>query len=102
MEGTLKNCIRKTFCFCLLLVMICASAQAVFASQKVNINKATVAEFVELKGIGEKTATNIIEYREIHGQFKTTTDIINVKGIGEKTFAKMADQITVGEEAQQK
>ena len=75
--------------------MLCVSAQAVFASQKININKATVAELVVLKGVGEKTATNVVEYRKIHGEFKTIADIVNVKGIGEKTFAKFAEQITV-------
>jgi competence protein ComEA len=72
---------------------------AVFAeTAKVNINTATVAELVTLKGIGEKTANSIIEYRQTHGQFKTITELVQVKGIGEKTFAKFADQITVGEE----
>ncbi len=98
----MKNCIRKSFCVCLLLIMLCASAQAVFASQKININKATVAELIVLKGIGEKTANSIIEYRQSHGEFKAIADLTEVKGIGEKTFAKLADQITVEVEEAQK
>ncbi len=96
----MKKSMRKLFCVCLLLIMLCASAQAVFASQKINLNKATVAELVVLKGIGEKTATKIVEYRQAHGDFKTIEEIVNVKGIGEKSFAKMSDRITVGEEPQ--
>jgi len=91
----MKKSMFKSFCVCLLLVMLCASAQAVFASQKININKASVAELVTLKGVGEKTANSIIEYRQNHGEFKAIEELIEVKGVGEKTFAKLADQITV-------
>lgn len=92
----MKRSMRKLFCVCLLLMILCVSAQAVFASQKININNASVAELVVLKGIGEKTAIKIVEYRKAHGDYKTTADLIKVKGIGEKTFSKLADQITVG------
>lgn len=91
----MKRSMRKLFSVCLLLMIISVSAQAVFASQKVNINQATASELVVLKGVGEKTAANIIEYRTIHGDFKSTADLTKVKGIGESTFSKMADQITV-------
>jgi len=97
----MKMLFRKSFCVCLLLIMICVSAQAVFASAKININKASVAELVVLKGIGEKTAANIVAYREQHGNFKAIAEIVNVKGVGEKTFAKLADQITIEEENKQ-
>ena len=97
----MQSCIRKSFCACLLLIMFCVSAQAVLASQKININKATLAELVVLKGVGEKTAANIIKHREAEGGFKSIAEIVNVKGIGEKTFAKLADQITIGDEEPQ-
>lgn len=93
------NALRKSFCVCLILIIMCVAAQTVFASQKVNINTATVAELVVLKGVGEKTAVNIVEYRKINGDFRQIADITNVKGVGEKTFIKIADQITVDEES---
>lgn len=96
----MKISVCKSLCVCLLL-MLCVSATAVLAAQQININKATAAELVALKGVGEKTALSIVEYRELHGDFKSTAEIVNVKGIGEKTFAKLADQITVGDEAAQ-
>ncbi len=95
----MDNFVRRSFCVCLLLIMLCVSAQAVFASQKVDINKATVAELVVLKGIGEKTAASIVAYREEKGAFKSTADLVKVKGVGEKTLAKFADQIMVEDEA---
>jgi competence protein ComEA len=91
----MKGFIRKSFSICLLLIMLTVSAQAVFASQKININKATAAELVVLNGIGMKTAEKIVAYRNDHGDFKAIAEIVNVKGVGDKTFAKMADQITV-------
>ena len=36
-----------------------------------------------LKGIGEKKAQSIVDYREEHGPFKTAADLKSVKGIGE-------------------
>ena len=92
----MKVSVRSVF-VCLFL-MFCVSFSSAFATQKININKATVAELVTLPGVGEKTAASVVEYRQIHGDFKTIDGIINVKGVGEKTFAKMAEQITVSDE----
>jgi competence protein ComEA len=61
----------------------------------VNINTAGEKELMTLPGVGEVTANNIIQYREAHGAFKTTTDIQNVSRIGKKTFEKLKDLITV-------
>ena len=94
----MKNCTRRLLCLFTLLVVLCVTVPSVFASQKVNINKATVAELVVLKGIGEKTAASIVEYRKTHGDFKQISALVNVKGVGDKTFAKLADQITVQDE----
>lgn len=62
---------------------------------KININTATAEELEKIKGVGEKTAADIIEYREKNGRFKTIADITKIKGIGEKKFNSMKDQITV-------
>ncbi|WP_020675707.1 ComEA family DNA-binding protein [Geopsychrobacter electrodiphilus] len=94
----MKISVLKLSCVCLLL-MFCMSSTLVFAAQKVNINKATAVELVTLKGVGEKTALSIIEYRETHGLFKSIEDIVNVKGVGQKSFAKLAELITVTDEA---
>ncbi len=94
----MKNCTRKLLCLCTLLIVLCVTVPSVFAAQKVNINKATVAELVVLKGIGEKTAASIVEYRKTHGDFAEIAALENVKGIGAKTFAKLADRVTVQDE----
>jgi competence protein ComEA len=50
----------------------------------VSLNKSTIEDLVTLKGIGQKKAQAIVEYREKMGNFKTLNDLTNVKGIGEK------------------
>ena len=62
---------------------------------KVNINTADEAALKSLKGIGEKRAKAIIEYREKNGSFKTVDDLAKVKGIGDKQVGKLKDQVTV-------
>ncbi len=62
---------------------------------KININTATAEELSILKGIGEKKAASIMEYRENHGHFTKIEDIKNVKGIGDKIFEEIKDSITI-------
>ena len=61
----------------------------------ININIATIEELMTLPGIGETKATNIINYRNDTGFFKTTEELMNVSGIGEATFEQLKDYITV-------
>lgn len=69
---------------------------------KININTATIDELIQLPGIGEVKAKNIIEYRNKNGYFTDIDDLINVNGIGEKTLDKIRNYITIGEEKNSK
>ena len=59
----------------------------------VNINTATVEELKTLKGVGEKKAEAIIEYRKKNGSFKTKEDLMKVRGIGKKLFESFQERI---------
>jgi competence protein ComEA len=54
----------------------------------IDIRTADKFKLMKIKGIGEKTALSIIDYRR-DNPFTTTTDILKVKGIGPKTYQKM-------------
>lgn len=64
------------------------------AAGLININTADAAELMKLKGVGEKTAEKIIEYRA-QTPFEKPEDIMNIKGIGEKKFEEIKDHICV-------
>ena len=66
-----------------------------FQNKVININFASLSELVQLPGIGDVIAQDIIDYRNKYGQFKSKEELINVKGIGEKKFEKIKDLISV-------
>ncbi|MDM8539148.1 helix-hairpin-helix domain-containing protein [Desulfobacterales bacterium HSG17] len=90
--------IKKSLIFILAVLLLAIFCQPVMASKgKININTASKKELVTLKGVGEKIAKRIIEYRKAH-PFKTTVELMNVKGIGQKLFDKNKDLISVKDE----
>jgi|GEM_PF-5083253 len=58
---------------------------------KIDINTATVADLLKLKGIGQSKAEKIINNREKEGLFENIDDIANIPGVG-KTVAKYLEQ----------
>ena len=62
---------------------------------KVNINTATVEELKTLKGIGEKKAEAIIEYRKQNGSFKNKEELMKVRGIGKKLYESFQERVVV-------
>ncbi len=65
------------------------------SSSKININTASKEELMELPGIGDAKAQDIIQYREEHGPFQSIEDVQNVSGIGESLYSKIQENITV-------
>ncbi len=54
-----------------------------------NLNTASVEELMMVKGIGEKTAEKIVDYRYVNGYFYSLDDLLNVDGIGEKKLTAL-------------
>ena len=65
------------------------------SANKVNINQAGRNELMDLRGIGEVRAGDIIEYREEHGRFESKEDLKNVSGIGPSTLEGVREDITI-------
>lgn len=57
---------------------------ALSPSNHVDINSALKEDLIALTGIGPTIAERILEYRKLHGAFKSMDDLIDIKGIGPK------------------
>jgi competence protein ComEA len=78
----------------LSLVLLFGSALAVAAP--VNINTADApALAAAIKGVGEKKAQAIVEYRKVHGPFKSVDELALVDGIGKTTVEKSRTNLTI-------
>ena len=77
------NRLRQAFIATLLLL----SFPLIVNAEIVDVNTADAETIsAELKGIGFAKASAIVEYREVHGPFKSLDDLMQVKGIGPRTI----------------
>ena len=67
------------------------------AIDTIDINKATKEDLLQIDGIGQDIAENIIDYRSSHGKFGSVDELINVKGIGEKKLEVIKNYVYVEE-----
>ena len=71
------------------------TASSTSKDKKVNLNKASLDELKQVKGLGGKRAQDIIDHREANGKFKSVDELKKVSGIGAKTIEKLKDYVTV-------
>jgi len=71
------------------------SAAITDSSGQVHLNQANIDELQKLKGIGEKKAQAIVEYRQKNGGFKNIDEFKNVKGIGPAIFEKNKTRLSL-------
>ena len=64
-------------------------------SNLININTATLEDFLALPGIGESKAKAIIKYRLDNGGFKQIDELLNVDGIGSKLYEEIKIYLTI-------
>lgn len=82
---------KKTLLLALVMWFVLAGA----ALAGVNINTATKEELTSLKGVGDKRAQDIIDYRKKHGDFKSVDDLQKVPGIGSNFLKQIRSDVTV-------
>lgn len=63
--------------------------------ERIDVNKASVAQFEELPGIGKKRAGTLYAYRAAHGLFTSLSQLGSVPGIGGKELAKLLPYATL-------
>ena len=66
------------------LLMLCVS----FMFAALNLQTATKEELMAIKGIGEKKADQIIEYRK-KNKINSAEDLRNIKGFGDSIISKI-------------
>lgn len=57
--------------------------------KSISLNKADKALLEKLPGIGEKTAQEIIKFRNLNGNFSSLDELLKVKGIGPSKLEKI-------------
>ncbi len=63
----------------------------------VNLNVASHKLLSYVSGLNEKTAKNIVSFREKNGKYKTREDLLKVNGVGEKTFEQSAGFLIIND-----
>lgn len=65
------------------------------ADGRLDLNRASAAELMELPGIGEAKAKSIVAYREAHGAFSSAEELMEISGIKEGVYNRIRDYIRV-------
>ena len=66
---------------------------------KVDVNKATLKDLAQVKGLSPAKAKAIIAYRKKNGDFKSLDDLVKVKGfkkLNNDQLKAIQDQLTAG------
>ena len=60
---------------------------------RVDINTATWIEWMQMEGIGETMARNIVADREANGPFRSIEEVSRVRGIGDATLTRLRPRL---------
>ncbi len=73
------------------------AAKPAAAPAAIDLNSADASTLArEMRGIGQSKARAIVEYRRIHGTFRSIDDLALVKGIGARTIELNRAKLRVG------
>jgi competence protein ComEA len=66
--------------------------EPVAAADLIDLNTADQKELAQVPGVGPKMAEAIVDYRRVHGPFRSVDELRNVRGVGPITFEKVRNQ----------
>jgi competence protein ComEA len=66
---------------------------------RVDVNRATWVEWIQLERIGQGLAHRIVADRNVNGPFATIDDLSRVPGIGPKTLDRIRPWLTISHES---
>lgn len=72
-----------------------AAKKALPPGERIDLNRATVAQLMRIPGVGEKKAQAIVAHRAKQ-PFRRAEDVLAVKGLGPAWFAKVKANLSVG------
>jgi competence protein ComEA len=72
-----------------------AAKKALPPGERIDLNRATVAELMRLPGIGAKKAQAIVAHRQKQ-PFRRVEDVVAVKGLGPAWLQKVKANVVVG------
>jgi competence protein ComEA len=74
-------------------IMVSKATSSLNANGLISINQASKEELLQLQGIGEAKANNIIAYRNLHGPFAKLEDLMKVSGISSSIYDNIKNKI---------
>lgn len=66
------------------------------ADGRIDLNTASLQQLQMLPGVGETIAQRILDYRTAHNGFTTIAELMEVEGIGEKKFTQIQPYVKIG------
>lgn len=64
-------------------------------TQKPDINSADLETLTQIKGVGRKTAHDIINYREKHGKFTSMSQLKEINSVDDEVYMILCSRFTV-------
>lgn len=71
-----------------------AAKKGLAPGERIDLNRATVAELMRLPGLGQKKAQAIVAFRQKQ-PFRRVEDVLSVKGLGQAWLARVKGSLAV-------